>query len=292
MKRTPSGEAVSHRFATSGEAVSHRFRIETRAAFTLLELLTVIGLMAMLGVAASNGYRALARGMRERGAVAAASAALRAARERALVDRQHTIVFCYNRMLREPNPNADVNGVVVGAVTAIRCAGRISGIRGNLLYDEFADLDRVYRSTDQEAECAKYKGLRLFRFEKEMKYSIVSEAVLQDKPQAYVPSDRDSTEVLLTAFCNLHRSQHEPQWKIGDRYALEFLDIELPEGFVFGKNLPTKSGEIVVVEKFEFDPDQKNNVQTDIYFTAPNESGMPTVKGGKAGTATSRNDAV
>ena len=267
-----------------------------KKGFTLIELLTVVGIMAMLGVAASNGYRALARGMRERSAVAAASAALRGARERALVDRRPTIIFCYNRMVREPNANADVNGIVVGAMTAIRCAGRISGIGdgGDLLYDEFADLDRVYRSTDDKEDCKETIGLRLFRYDKsDMRYSIIAEAVLQDKAMAYVPSYGDSTEVMLTAFYNLRRSQHEPSWKIGDRYAFEFIDIELPEGFVFGKgNLPTRAGEIVVVEKFEFDPDSKNNQQVDVYFASPNASGMPTVKGGKAGTASSKNDAV
>ena len=72
-----------------------------KRAFTLLELLTVVSIMALLGVASSSGYQAMVRGMRERGAVAGASAVLRGAKERACVDRVPTAVFCYNRMLRE-----------------------------------------------------------------------------------------------------------------------------------------------------------------------------------------------
>ena len=81
-----------------------------RRAFTLMELMVVVGIMAFLGLAATNGYNALQRGMAERGAVDAASAILKAAKERAQVDRVPTAVFCYNRMLRE----AGASGFLIG----------------------------------------------------------------------------------------------------------------------------------------------------------------------------------
>ena len=39
-----------------------------RRAFTLMELMVVVGIMAFLGVAATGGYNALQRGIAERGA--------------------------------------------------------------------------------------------------------------------------------------------------------------------------------------------------------------------------------
>ena len=72
----------------------------TKRGFTLVELMLVVGIMAFLGVAATSGYNALQRGMAERGATAVASGILKAAKERALVDRVPTMVFCYNRMVR------------------------------------------------------------------------------------------------------------------------------------------------------------------------------------------------
>lgn len=269
-----------------------------RRAFTLLELLTAVGIMAMLGVAASGGYRALARGMRERSAVSAVSAALRAARERALVDREKTVVFCYNRLVRKPNAKEDVNGIVVGVVTAIRRGGRISGLSGELLYDEFTDLDRVYEGVNDEAECARHKGLRLFRFQDDMKYSIVSDAVFRDdKKSAYLPSDGvepTTPNLTLPAFYNLKKSQHEPTWKVGDEYAFEFLDVELPQGFVFGQSsIPTDFGKPELVQRFVFDPaNGAPDVSIKVYFAEPNEAGVPTVRGNAAGEAKSDSDNV
>ena len=99
--------------------------IATRAGFTLIELLVVVGIMGMLGVAATGGYAALQRGMEERSAVAVAAALLRSAQERAHVDRLPTVVFCYNRLVKAPT-GEDENGVAVGVMTAIRRAGRLS----------------------------------------------------------------------------------------------------------------------------------------------------------------------
>ena len=124
-----------------------------RKGFTLLELLVVVGIMGMLGVAAAGGYSALGRGMSERGAVASAASLLRAAKERAQVDRSPTVVYCYNRLVKEPT-GVDDNGVVVGVMTAVRRAGRITYTTGgDVLYDEFADLDRSIPSFPTES-CA------------------------------------------------------------------------------------------------------------------------------------------
>lgn len=271
-----------------------------RRGFTLLELLTAVGIMAMLGVAASNGYRSLSKGMRERSAVAAASAALRAARERALVDRVRTVVFCYNRLIRKANPSADENAVAVGVITAIRSAGRITGLSGDLMYDEFADLDRTYEGLNEEAECKTHKGLRLFYMPRvstgQMQYSVVSDAVYRDDTmKAYLPSEGvEPAEPNLTvaAFVNLHRSKNEPSWRVGDEYALEFLDIELPQGFLFGSGqIPTELGVPKLVDVFTFDPDDAPNRNVEIYFAVPGSSGNLEIKN-KVGTAKSDNDNV
>ena len=155
-----------------------------RRGFTLMELMVVVGIMAFLGVAATNGYNALQRGMAERGAVDAASALLKAAKERAMVDRVPTAVFCYNRMLREASD--DANAVVVGEAVAIRRAGRISRVQGSYLYDEFGDLDRSYDrlQSGQQSDLQGRKGMRLWRFDdrrmNQMQYSVVADAVFDD----------------------------------------------------------------------------------------------------------------
>lgn len=271
-----------------------------RKAFTLLELLTAVSIMALLGVAASNGYRALAKGVRERSALSAASAALRAARERAKTDRVPTVVYCYNRLVRKGNVNSDENAEVVGVITAIRTAGRITGVNGDLLYDEFADLDRVYEGLNELADCKTHKGLRLFRMpagsgNPQMEYSIVSDAVYRDDTKtAYLPSDGvepGQSNLTIPAFVNLHRSKHEPTWGVGAQYGLEFLEIELPKGFIFGSQIPTELGEPVLVKSAGFDPDSSGNESVEVSFAQPDDSGDLKVDH-KVGDAKSDNDNV
>lgn len=264
--------------------------------FTLLELLVVMGIMSMLGIAATGGYHAMVRGMTERGAVASASAVLRAAKERAQVDRKHIAVFCYNRLLKAPNPSADEPGVVAGVMTAVRRVGRISAVRGDFLYDEFGDLAITYETEEEESLLRRRKGLRLFKLEgaaTAMRYSVVADATFVDDSQiVYLPSTGLQTNIVTAAFYNLKRSDHEPSaWKAGDVYGFEFLDIQLPIGFVFGGSIPSEVGRIDVSRVIDFDPDQDVNETEEIYSTKPDANGMPQ-RWKKAGTASSDDKSV
>ena len=270
----------------------------------MIELLTVMAIMAMLGVAASSGYASLQRGMRERAAVAGASALLKAAKERAAVDRVPTAVFCYNRLVKDANAEQDANAVVIGVMTAVRRAGRISYIRGQYLYDEFGDLDLTYEalsddedySTDGEShstsELEDRPGLRLWRFPttEEMKYSIVADAVWCDGTMLETifsgGTAEGSTNVLMSAFYNLKTSKNEASWKVGDAYAFEIGEISLPNGFIFGSNIPTEVGTDKLVQVMLFDPESETDESIEVWSTKPTASGAPA-KFKQAGTATS-----
>ena len=71
--------------------------IHTRA-FTLVELLVTMGLMAMLATIAIAGYYGAVRGMTERGAKQDVASLVRLAQQRALVDEVPTAVFLMNNM--------------------------------------------------------------------------------------------------------------------------------------------------------------------------------------------------
>lgn len=268
-----------------------------RRAFTLLELLAVIGIMGMLGVAAAASYGALVNGMKERSACAAASAILREASERARIDRLPTVVYCYNVCVKEPAGD-DESGVVVGMMTAIRRVGRITQVRGQRLYDEFADLDLSYECVEDESDFNGVRGHRLFRFNDEqsvknrMEYSVVADAVYRDPNQVVTVfsgvanNPQNQTNLLTAAFYNLNTSDREPSggWKIGDGYAAEFSELQLPDGFVFGQQLPTRAGEVKEFKALRFDPDSASSDTVDIFITRPNASGVPqaTRKAGMA----------
>lgn len=270
-----------------------------------MELMVVVGIMAFLGVAATGGYNALQRGIAERGAVDAASALLKAAKERAMVDRVPTAVFCYNRMVREATD--DENAVVVGEAVAIRRAGRITRVQGNYLYDEFGDLDRSYDrlKPSQQSDLQSRKGMRLWRFDdrdmNQMQYSVVSDAVLDDDDMpgiSFMPwgdqldgeSGVSSSNISIRAcaFFNLNKSDHEPaSWQVGNGYGFEFMTLRLPNGFIFKNAVPSTVGDIVQADAFVFNPANfSENEAIDIWACMTGASGVPQAHH-KAGTASS-----
>lgn len=257
-----------------------------KKAFTLLELIVVVGIMGFLGVAAISGYNALQRGMSERSVGAIASSILRAAQERAHVDRLPTVVFCYNRLLKEPT-GPDDNGVVVGMMTAIRRSGRITLVKGSCLFDEFADLDTTYEPVDEESQARKSGTRRLFKFNggstSSMDYSIVSDRVLCDEESEMVTlfsgtSSGPQTNLLSSAFFDVGGGTIGASgWKVGDGYAFEFAETQLPDGYVFGTQIPNRAGDIKFVKAIDFRPDQVRKDTIEIYFARPDGSGMPRV---------------
>ena len=68
-----------------------------KAAFTLVELMVVIGLMALLGTFSVTGYFAAVRGMSDRAALDDTRSLIRLAMQTCLIDQTPTAVLFYNR---------------------------------------------------------------------------------------------------------------------------------------------------------------------------------------------------
>ena len=144
-----------------------------RRGFTLVELLVVIGLMALLGTLSVGGYFAAARGMKVRGAVQDTISFLRNAYQTCQIDQTPVAVVFYNRY----TGRKDDGGEMYGTAVAVKMAGRISmkagggrrvgangsasgGTTGPLLVDEFADWNAAYpHEAGQDSTSA---GRRLF----------------------------------------------------------------------------------------------------------------------------------
>ena len=265
-----------------------------KKGFTLLELLVVVAIMGLLGTAATNAYTSLVRGMNERSAIASASGILRAASERAQIDRVPTAVFCYNKLIKAPT--ATENGVVAGMMTAIRRSGRVTYVSGNSIYDEFADLDHTYEVAESDGELAHGGGWRLFYFGgnnmSRMEYSIVSDRVMIDEPTVALFTGNGNTiqtNLFTSAYYDTGKSAYPHTWKTGEAYGFEFNELQLPDGMIFGGNVPTEANSVELVKTIVFDPENPNVEEIEINSTKPDASGLPQ-KFKKVGQASSDSD--
>ena len=124
-----------------------------KRAFTLIELLVVISIMAIMGTVAVGGYRAMQRGMDERGTMENVNAFVSAAYQRAQIDRLPTVVFFWNETVKgESGSNNTLR--VVGKAVAVRRGGRISKVEGSYLLDEFSDLNFSYTTSSSSGNDA------------------------------------------------------------------------------------------------------------------------------------------
>ena len=113
----------------------------------------VVMIMALLGTITVGGYRAMQRGMEERGAMENANHFIRAAYRRAQIDRQPVALWFWNETIREETDTEPM--IVVGKAVAVRRAGRVSRYSDLYLFDEFGDLDRerlIESKQDEDTE--------------------------------------------------------------------------------------------------------------------------------------------
>ena len=136
-----------------------------RAAFTLVELMVVIGLMAMLGTVSVTGYFAAVRGMTDRAAVQDTISIIRQAMQVCLIDQTPTAVLFYNRQTQTENADSPGEAVAssAGTAIAIKMAGRISYLSGDIIVDEFADWNQSYPVTKPNQHSASDVGVPLYR---------------------------------------------------------------------------------------------------------------------------------
>ena len=230
----------------------------TKRAFTLVELLVVVGIMAAMATMSIGSYFAVVRGMADRGALAAATSIISLAQERARIDLSPTVVYFYNEIVQRKDEKKGTELVVAGAAIAVRRAGRITQKTGSNISDEFADLDRTYGVKDKNTSLSG-DSFRLYRFNlKKMEYSSVCSEVVEEPSGNEMflvekPVDRgfeyengekeDPSEIMTYAFEVLDGNA---TWKPGYAYGYEFARIRLPDNYIFGSasDVPSESNPI------------------------------------------------
>ena len=215
--------------------------MKTSRAFTIFELLVVIAIMAILGAIAIANYRAIERGVTERAALRSLNQFIRAAYHRAQIDKVPVAVFYWNETLQKETSLAPL--IVVGKAVAVRRAGRVTKVDGEFLCDEFNDLQFFY--TDYVASENSTRWIYQMNGEEgnSPKRSRVSHNT------HYKPLElrgADATDRPSTADYGYKVvEKNNVEWKIGDAYATEFLDITLPHNFIFGKEYSSDTSDPV-----------------------------------------------
>lgn len=259
-----------------------------RRGFTLVELMVVIGIMAIMGSLTVAGYRQMKRGMEERSVLQNVKEFINGAGQRAQIDRQNVTVYFWNETLAGSAGNGFE--VVVGKAIAVRRAGRISAKGGrSLLYDEFGDLefrseqrsegDDSFSSTTPSTSQGSF--LNLYRMsdtadkiEKSIVYeSTVSNPITIDLAQGgTVTFDRYAFEIAETS--------EDVPWEVGDAYGFEFADITLPHGYIFGRNYSKEiQNPIMEVGAFYIKADgTSNGSRPEVNSLRPGSGGVLTPK--------------
>ena len=238
-------------------------------AFTLIELLVVMAIMGLLGTISVGGYRAMQRGMEQRGVLLNVRQFVRAAQERARIDRVPVNVYFWNETLREETDTEPP--VIVGKAAAVRRTGRITQSQGEYLYDEFGDLRAMMPEADASGNVNVSKGgkqgLFLYRIGKSSNFErslIAPDTETNTAFAVYVdarlPGDPDDaefkrTEIRPYAFRVV--DANGVSWKTGDAYGFAFEEIQLSKNFIFGSSYSEKTSSPVTeikVFNYEFDP--------------------------------------
>lgn len=149
-------------------------RRRARAGFTLLELVAVIGIIALMSVVVVGGFNGIMRAISDTSGADAMRRALMLARQQACVDGEDTYVWVTGM-----NKFAVVRraGTVTSSTSGSRnpsylqVGGREKSVSAKWIEDEYADLAQATESfaidantlnDDIDAIVNKYKGIRVF----------------------------------------------------------------------------------------------------------------------------------
>ena len=301
-------------------------RQSARDAFTLVELLVVIGIMAVLATISVAGYSAASRGMADRGVIQSTVSILRIAQQTCEIDRVPTKVLFFNQRLNDGS-NEDGSTLYQGTAIAIKQAGRITinpSQVNNLLVDEFADWHQSYpmsgsanappmrffrmragedESTDIDGCSVMVKPyVKPFQLKEYMIGSDVTINVWSDKhnrtanknrpkgaPSSYVGNGNDYVWGFEGGSSGSAGDLTTGSFKAGDPYGIEIARIDLTRGYIFGTSAPTSDKlTAATIKEIHFDPeDFKPQMKGNVTVSAMRPSSGGAFRPKQVGSVTS-----
>ena len=263
-------------------------RTRGRDGFSLLELLAVMAIVAMLSTLAVTSYFSAIRGMSSRTARRGLTNALSMARQRACIDGCRVSLIIFNEAAGFDTSGSKVSDLAASYVVC-RELGRFSFVREDRLFDEFADLNKLFReklSTDTSSDSVA-GAIRLYNLSAGS-WSLVRPYVVKENvgSKADLLYSGNSFQIEAYAFQRLTGSGMQssgggnPTWKAGDSYGIEVMPVQsLPKGFSFRELNANASSDasLTDVRHVTFEPD--GSALAAATFTV--ESQDPNAKGVK-----------
>jgi len=215
-----------------------------KRAFSLVELLVVIGIMGVMATMAVASYSAVTRGMNDRAALDAAKSVAEAAQQRANLDRSKTYLYLFDEVVKL---DSDMSaGIVAGVAIAVRPVGRITQVPEDGLYcDEFGDLNQTFGSLKEDDE-KKTEGEQEKEASAMRLYNICTHGIAAVREGVYsydtlpLKDLEDGNQQTMTVYG--FKKESGDGFEVGDLYGQEFAVTRLPAGYTFGSSV-NMSGE-------------------------------------------------
>ena len=272
----------------------------TRRAFTLIELMVVVAIMAAMATLSINAYRAVVKGMRDRAALVAVQTLVDAARQRAEIDRKQVNVYFYDECQRTANASTGAELSGHGIAIAVRPTGRVSRMDGNFICDEFGDLNQMFAEENQldsdlSANSGNTGAMLLYRLADgsfaEVKPTVVDRSssasyILSGNSSTGESSDDGEKMILCYAF---EKTGGDASFAPGDVYGSEFATVVLPDGYYFGSSAPTSVGRKRIGPVMEIKPSSSGGTKADgdssvtVYAMRAGSTGLDSIGSTKTG---------
>ena len=244
----------------------------SKKGFSLLELLTVMAIIAMLSTVAVTGYFSAARGIAKQRGITGLMNALTLARQRACTEGVKTTLICYNTWSGAETEGGASKSEKRKACTPTyvicKAIGQFTSVEGNYLGDEFTPLDRLFNFTTKALDTSAPAPIRLYNMTRPGGWSDVQmdvrrkaySDILQNPETPWMPAT--SPAVLL---CFYQKKTGGDNWQVGDSYGVVVSPVaSLPKGVYFGNTLDPSSGSSTTPPTivFNFYPDGRADRQS------------------------------
>jgi len=263
--------------------------------FSLMELLAVMSIMGLLSTLAVTSYFGAVRGMARRSAISHVFNSLTLARQRACMEGSRVGVMFFNEFrgfAKDADGVPTATEINIPSYVVCKELGRFSYVNGDVIGDEFAELDKMFGTNDLSIIDGSYQGqMRL--------YNLTHGGWFDVRPWVLGASSSDPAKftveggsALQTATNNsiaaallpmygynfkvIPGGNHSGNTATGDAYGIEAAPVgALPKEFVFDTLASKDSDPIYIIFLPTGKPDTANGARVSVTIKEVRDKSHP-----------------